>query len=135
MKKGKVLAIDYGSKRIGIATGDLELKMAFPRDIIKNKKGILKEILDLVNELDVKLIVIGLPLNMEEGHKENPIMKDVLNLVEKFEKAGLQVETVDERLSSFEAKDLTKPEKKGYNQHLDAHAAQIILQRYFDNLP
>ncbi len=64
MKKGKVLAIDYGSKRIGIATGDLELKMAFPRDIIKNKGGILKEILDLVNELDVKLIVIGFPLNM-----------------------------------------------------------------------
>ncbi len=134
MKKGKVLAIDYGTKRVGIATGDLELKMAFPRTIIKNKGDLFHDILDFVNELDVKLIVIGLPLNMEEGHKENPIMKDVVKLVEKLEKEGLQVETVDERLSSFEAEGLTKPPKKGYNRRLDAHAAQIILQRYFDNL-
>ena len=134
MKKGKVLAIDYGTKRVGIATGDLELKMAFPRTIIENKGDLFHDILNFVNELDVKLIVIGLPLNMEEGHKENPIMKEVVSLVEKLEKEGLQVETIDERLSSFEAKDLTKDLKKGYSQRLDAHAAQIILQRYFDNL-
>ena len=134
MNKGKVLAIDYGTRRVGIATGDLELKMAFPRTIIENKGNLLDDILGFVNELDVKLIVIGLPLNMEEGHKENPIMKDVVKLVEELEKEGLQVETVDERLSSFEAEGLTKPPKKGYNRRLDAHAAQIILQRYFDNL-
>jgi putative Holliday junction resolvase len=134
MNKGKVLAIDYGTRRVGIATGDLELKMAFPRTIIENKGDLFHDILDFVNELDVKLIVIGLPLNMEEGHKENPIMKDVVKLVEKLGKEGLQVETVDERLSSFEAEGLTKSPKKGYNRRLDAHAAQIILQRYFDNL-
>ncbi len=134
MKKTKVLAIDYGRKRIGIATGDLDVKIAFPRDIIQNKKDVFEQILLLVNELDVNLVVVGLPLNMEEGHKENPIMKDVLKLVEKLKKESLEVELVDERLSSFEAKDLTKTSKPGYNMHLDAHAAQIILQRYFDNL-
>ena len=135
MDKNKVLAIDYGSKRIGIATGDLELRMAFPRDIIKNKGDVFNNILSLINELGVSIVVIGLPLNMETTHRENPIMKSVLTLSEKFKKHGLNVELIDERLSSFEAESLTGGQKPGYNEHLDAHAAQIILQRYFDNLP
>ena len=134
MNKGKVLAIDYGTKRVGIATGDLELKMAFPRTILNNKGNLFKDILDLVHELDVKLIIVGLPLNMKDTHAENPIMKDVLKLVDDFKLEGIEVETIDERLSSFEAKDLSVPTKKNTKHRLDAHAAQIILQRYFDNL-
>ena len=134
MNKGKVLAIDYGTKRVGIATGDLELKMAFPRTILNNQGNLFKDILDLVHELDVKLIIVGLPLNMKDTHAENPIMKDVLKLVDDIKSEGIKVETIDERLSSFEAKDLSVPTKKNTRYRLDAHAAQIILQRYFDNL-
>ena len=62
MNKGKVLAIDYGTKRVGIATGDLELKMAFPRTILNNKGNLFNDILELVNDLGVKLIMFNEPL-------------------------------------------------------------------------
>lgn len=133
MEKGKVLSIDYGEKRIGLASGDLEHRIAFPRDIIENKGDALKRILDLCEKLDVKIIVIGLPLNMDEDCAENPVMKKVRKFVDELRSAvkgfGIQVELFDERLSSFEAKELTS----GMVDRVDAHAAQIILQRYFDN--
>jgi putative holliday junction resolvase len=128
---GKVLALDYGSKNIGVATGDFQFKMAFPRDVIANKglESVLEALLSICNELNVELVVLGLPLNMKAEHKENKIEKDVRALKSALEEVGVKVELVDERLSSFEAKQLT-----GKKRDVDAEAAQIILQRYFDNL-
>lgn len=127
MKKGKVLAIDYGTRRIGLASGDFEFKIAFPRDILKNNEGTLAKILDICEELEVSLVVIGLPLNMHDEHEENPVLKEVEIFADKIRAAGYEVELIDERLSSFEASHLAA---KG--DRLDAHAAQVILQRYFD---
>ena len=129
MKKGKVLALDYGASRIGLATGDLEHKIAFPRDIIENKGDAVERILNLCKELDIVLVVVGLPLQMQENRQENPILKELNKFVEKLKQAGLKVTFLDERLSSFEAKEMT-----GESRNVDAHAAQIILQRYFDGL-
>lgn len=129
MKKGKVLALDYGTKRIGLASGDLEHKIAFPRDIISNKGDALKRIFDLCKELDIVLVVVGWPLQMQEERSVNPIMPELKRFVERLEKMGLKIQLLDERLSSFEAKELT-----GESRNVDAHAAQIILQRYFDAL-
>ena len=131
MDKGKVLALDYGTKRIGVASGDFENKIAFPREVIQNKNADLAvaRILELSRELGVVLVVIGLPLNMKEEHVENRVMKSVKVLGGDLEENGVVVEYVDERLSSFEA-----AEKVGYNKGVDAEAAQVILQRYFDGL-
>lgn len=129
MKKGKVLALDYGTKRIGLASGDLEHKIAFPRDIILNKGDAIKRIFDLCKELDIVLVVVGWPLQMQEKRPVNPVMPQLKQFVKKLEKMGLKVTLLDERLSSFEAKKLT-----GESRNVDAHAAQIILQRYFDAL-
>ncbi len=127
--KGKVLALDYGSKRIGVASGDLEHGIAFPRDIIENKGDIFGKILSLCEELDVVLVVVGLPLSMEQQQEENPLMREVSSFVEKLRARGLEVALLDERLSSFEAS-----QKIGRKQGVDAQAAQVILQRYFDSL-
>lgn len=129
MKKGKVLALDYGTKRIGVASGDLEHKIAFPRDVILNKGDVIARIFDLCKELDIVLVVVGWPLQMQEERSDNPIMAELKRFVAKLEAMGLKVEFLDERLSSFEAKELT-----GQSRNVDAHAAQIILQRYFDTL-
>lgn len=129
MKKGKVLALDYGTKRIGVASGDLEHKIAFPRDVILNKGDVASRIADLCKELDVVLVVVGWPLQMQEERSVNPIMPELKRFVERLEKMGLKIQLLDERLSSFEAKELT-----GESRNVDAHAAQIILQRYFDAL-
>lgn len=134
MKNGKVLALDYGTRRVGVASGDLEMKIAFPREIIRNNGDVLQKVLELAKELGVCLIVIGLPLSMDEGQGENPIMVDVRALADGIRKGGFEVEFVDERLSSFEAAEMTGMSGLGKAEKLDAHAAQIILQRYFDGL-
>jgi len=125
--KGKVLALDYGTKHVGVASGNFELGIAFPRDVIDNKgqDSLVLEILKLVGDLEVLKIVVGLPLS--EGEDENPIMAEVRSFVEKLKASGLDVEFIDERYSSFEAAN-----KFGRAKKDDAQAAQVILQRYFD---
>ncbi|MEK7673398.1 MAG: Holliday junction resolvase RuvX [Patescibacteria group bacterium] len=138
LKKGKVLALDYGTKRIGVASGDFEMKVAFPRSIIENKSFdfVAENILKTCKELDVKLILIGLPLSMQEGQVENPILKSIKWFANKLqpliEEKGIELEFFDERLSSFEAERVFEEFKM--SGHDDAHAAQIILQRYFDSV-
>ena len=135
-QKGKVLALDYGKKRIGVASGDIEMGIAFPRIVIQNKSlpYVLGELTKMCKGLDVKMIVVGLPLSMQEDQRENRIMKDVKTFVEvlKTTFADLEIALFDERLSSFEAERLMSEYKiEGPD---DLYAAQIILQRFFNKL-
>ncbi|MBI5753818.1 Holliday junction resolvase RuvX [Candidatus Peregrinibacteria bacterium] len=134
MEKGKVLALDYGKKRIGFASGDLEIGIAFPRMVLENKgiDFVLAKIRDICRDLEVKVIVVGLPLSMQEDQRENMILKDVKAFVEKLKEVfnDLEVVLFDERLSSFEAEELMREYKMDGPD--DDLAAQIILQRFFD---
>jgi putative holliday junction resolvase len=139
--KGKVLAIDYGSKRVGFASGDLEMKITFPREVVENKShGFLVDWVEkFVDEWGVTMIVVGKPLNMEEGHQENPIMKAIEGFSSMLAKRFPELEIImfDERLSSFEADALMARDGKGEKdrkQNRDAYAAQVILERYFNSL-
>lgn len=138
MKNSKVLALDYGRSRIGAATGDLSLGIAFPRKVILNKgfEEVFAEVSQIVEEFGISIIVIGLPLSMQEGQRENTILAEVRDFVEflQAKMPDVKIELFDERLSSYEADQLM-------NDHLvvetgslgrDAYAAQVILQRFFD---
>ncbi|PIZ76173.1 Holliday junction resolvase RuvX [Candidatus Peregrinibacteria bacterium CG_4_10_14_0_2_um_filter_38_24] len=142
MFDGKAVCIDYGKKRIGVATGSLEMKMAFAKEVFENKgtEKAAEHVVDIVFEYGASLVVLGYPLNMEEGEK-NFMMREV----EKFQKAlggvlpkEVEIVLFDERLSSFEAQDVFKDlrEKGIVNRGTadDAYAAQVTLQRYFDRL-
>lgn len=136
LNKGKILAIDYGTTNIGLASGDLEMKVAFPRSILENKsfEYISEKLLQICDDFEVKLVVIGLPLRMKEEEEENLIMKKLRKFVNKFKpllKAkGIELELLDERLSTFEAREIM--ERYNLKGEDDMLAAQIILQRYFD---
>lgn len=136
MQKGHVLALDYGSKRIGVASGYLELGIAFPREIIANRgfEYVVGRIKELCEELNVAKIIVGYPFNMETNQKKSVMMKAVEVFAEKLKvdlvERGVEVLFFDERLSSFEARELMGGRRKA----VDETAAQIILQRYFDNL-
>ncbi|MBD3360770.1 Holliday junction resolvase RuvX [Candidatus Peregrinibacteria bacterium] len=141
MKEEKVLALDYGRKRVGVATGDTEFGIAFPRGVILNKgiSDLVDKLENLCKEIDAKLIVIGFPLNMREEQIENEIIPDVKNLKNKLENRLDEVKVIlyDERLSSFEADKLMEEAMKSYGKKQlgrDAYAAQIILQRFFDKI-
>jgi putative Holliday junction resolvase len=133
----KIMGIDYGLKRIGIAITDLLRIIARPFDIIKNvslKKNVLK-ILEIAKNNDVSVIVLGLPLNMNgtEGGMAETVRKFIEEI--KF-LSNIEVTTVDERLTTVQAErmligeaDISRERRKGLK---DKIAAALILQTYLD---
>ena len=131
-----ILGIDYGQKYIGYAIGnDITLTSSIQGTLIyKNQKKLFHEIQDLVNEWEVKLIVLGLPINMDDT--ESKMSKEVRGFKEKIEKSlNIECKLHDERLSSFEAKEQKEIIKKNKNKvqlnpGIDALAAQVILESW-----
>lgn len=121
----KILGIDYGEKRIGLAISDETFTLARELDILSPKEfwGQLDQ---LISNQQISKIVIGWPLNMN-GEKTKKT-EEVENFKLKVEsKTGLPVEVIDERLSSQMAEHI-----KGNKKDLDSLAAQILLQNYLD---
>ena len=136
----KVLALDYGKKRIGFASGDLENRVAIPKGIFENKgiKHVIPEIESFCDEWEIGLIIVGLPLNMDKEELENEMVQEVRYFVGKLREVfEIDIELFDERLSSYEADGLIKASggsSRDNKMHRDAYAAQVILQRYFDSV-
>ncbi|MDD5071774.1 MAG: Holliday junction resolvase RuvX [Patescibacteria group bacterium] len=121
----KYLGVDWGEKRIGLALGDDETKIATPYKTVGN----VEEIIKIIKEERVNVVVVGKPLKMQnEKLKMQNEFLDFLALLKK--KLDIPVETVDERLSSKAADALAgnKKEKAGR----DEIAAMLILQNYLD---
>ena len=123
----KVLAIDYGTKRIGLAVSDETETLARELAILPPKEfwGSIKDIIEREN---VERIVIGLPLNMSGQQTDKS--REVQEFSDQLQKVvPLPVEFMDERLSSVMAGNLP-----GGRENVDSLAAQIILQNYLDKM-
>ena len=132
---GRLLAIDYGARRVGLALSDPLKMIASPyRTIINNNNTILiEEIETIIAAEDVELTIIGLPLGMAGQKTEQT--KKVEEFVEKLTDRGIIIKYEDERWSSVAAKRSMKEQniKSGYNKDLvDQTAAAIFLQQYLD---
>lgn len=136
---GTVMAFDFGEKRIGVATGETMLKTAHALTTIETEvtETRFAEITKLITEWRPSLLIVGLPTHMDgSAHALTQLSKKFAQRLEG--RFNLPVMMVDERLSSAEAaQQLTGA---GVNARLqktmiDAVAAQVILQSYFDNLP
>jgi len=120
------LGIDWGEKRIGLASGDNEVKLALPLKTVST----LVEVLQVLQAEEINIIVLGKPQKMSGAQADNPLW---INFYEELkERGGRQVELVDERLSSLAAdaldgNDFEKAER-------DEIAATLILQSYLDSL-
>jgi putative Holliday junction resolvase len=122
----KYLGIDYGTKRVGIATSDDEGRMAFPFRVLPNSKTLTTEIGDICRSEHIGTVVIGESHDFE--NKPNPIMREITHFVTAIkEETGLPVEFMTEVLSSREASRIT-----GENSGNDSSAAAIVLQSYID---
>lgn len=123
---GKILGIDYGSKRIGLAISDESQTLARELTIWSPKEFWLK-ILDLVEQENIKRVIIGLPLNMSGEDTQSTIYAK--QFAEKLKKqTEVAVDFMDERLSSVMAQSIP-----GGHVNVDSLAAQIILQNYLDS--
>jgi len=135
MKAAMVMAFDFGLKRIGIAVGNAELETSNALTTISARDGIpdWNQIEKLINEWGPTQIVVGDPLNFDGSDSEmaTRARRFSRRLEARF---GLPCELIDERLSSIEAKALCK-QSNARSQHLDAVAAEIILQTWFDQRP
>ncbi len=126
-----ILALDYGTKRIGVAKGDTESCIARPFCFIENKgdEFVFNELEKIIKEEWVNEILIGLPhgLSGENTSQTEYTQNFINNVKQKF--SNLKISTIDERLSSREAYTMTS--KK---EHIDDIAAMIFLQAYIDKL-
>lgn len=137
-KHSKIMALDYGSVRIGVAISDFLWMLAHPFTVIQNDKNINSILKKIIQENNVSLIIIGFPLNLK-GEKTKKTLE-----VEKFANdviSNLKVEFKfwDERLTTKQAqnynlilnKSKKEKEKKG---NLDKIAATILLQSFLESL-
>ena len=133
----RVLGLDYGERRIGLALSDPLGIIAKPFTIIDRKKTAdhISRISEIVSQKKITSIVVGLPLTLK-GHysKQTEI---VLTFIDQL-KSDLQIPvvTIDERLSSVAAEKALQAQavKTGYNKgRVDETAAAIFLQEYLDS--
>ena len=134
---GRLLAIDYGDRRVGLALSDPLKMIASPYRTIINKNNtiLIEEIESIIAAKDIELIIIGLPLGMTGQKTEQT--KKVEEFVDKLTDRGIIFKYEDERWSSVAAKRSMKQQniKSGYNKDLvDQTAAAIFLQQYLDRL-
>jgi putative pre-16S rRNA nuclease len=134
----RILALDYGTKRVGVAVSD-ELKMiAQPLEFIPAEPfaDFLKRLKEIVHEKEIELILVGMPRNMDGSY--GPAALKVEAFVAALKGAlTIPIETLDERLTSVQANrfliqaNVRRDKRK---QKVDKTAAAILLQSYLDGL-
>jgi putative Holliday junction resolvase len=131
----KVLAVDYGSKRVGLAVGDSLTRIASPLALVAStrQQAVLEAILERTREFEVERIVVGYPLNMDGSR--GPACAAVDRFVAFLRKrVGVPVVLFDETLSSFAAEERGKEIEHDFRRRrkfLDSMAAQVILESFF----
>ena len=134
----RVLAIDHGTVRMGIAISD-ELKMiAQPLEFIPAEpfSGFLDRLKVLLSEYEVELLLIGMPRNMDGSYGDASIKVREFEVVLK-NSTTIPIKTYDERLTSVQANRVLSQgnvKKKKKRKNVDAMAAAILLQNYLDSL-
>jgi len=124
----KLLGIDYGSKKVGVAISDEEGTMAFPRYVLQNDNRLVEKISKICDTEKITEVVIGRSLNYKG--QPNNIMVKITEFKEDLEKGKkLKVHLEDEFLTSAEAARI-----QGNVEMLDASAAAIILRSYMEKI-
>ncbi len=132
----RVLAIDYGSSRIGLALSDPLKILASPFEVWENdtKESVYEKLDKLILEKKIDTLVIGLPKNMDgtQGYQA----QEVIDFFKEFKNKEIKkIVYVDERLSSVEAtkilheQGISEKKQRGIK---DAYAASVFLKEYLE---
>lgn len=128
------LALDFGERRIGVAAGSDETRLARPLTVLtrRSRREDFAAIARLAAEVGAERILVGLPYRMDGS--EGPQAQRVRRFARDLEhRLGLPVVLWDERLSSFEAEQIAA-EVGRRRRHHDDIAAVLILESYFAHL-
>jgi putative pre-16S rRNA nuclease len=128
-RRGRVLAIDYGRRRIGLALSDELGLLAQPLETLerRNRQSDLRRLSELVRKRGVQRLLVGLPLRLDgaAGEMAEEAARFALRLGKQLR---LPVELVDERLTSWEAEQLLARRRR--RRRVDEVAAAIFLDQY-----
>jgi len=126
----RILGLDIGDKRIGVAISDELEIISTPLEVISNDKKVKEKLQKLINEYKIKKIVVGIPYTLkgEVGIQA----KKVINFVEDIVmSAGIEVDYIDERYTTKISLKLL--EKNSKSKIIDKFSASIILKDYLDS--
>mgnify|MGYP002336502857 CR=1 FL=1 len=133
----RILAVDHGEKRIGLAISDLTGTIASPLSVIKHVSRIIDaaQVAEIANQNDVKLIIIGQSYD-EEG-KPNFAGRRAGRFADELKnQTNIPIEMVDESFSTQDARNarielgVSRKKRAG---HQDEYAAVVILQNYLES--
>lgn len=129
-----IMSVDLGKARTGIAVSDLSESFAFPKTVINeyNRGKLIDKILECAEEFGAKLIVVGLPKNMDGSSGERA--QECTDMADEIrEKSGIDTVMWDERCTTVSAHtylNMTDTRGKKRKQTVDAVAAVIILEDF-----
>jgi putative Holliday junction resolvase len=134
----RILAIDYGRKRIGLAVSDELHLTAWPLGALlhKNRRDVLRRLSEIMRDNRVEKILVGHPVHLNGTSSEMAVEAE--RFAARIQKElGVPVELVDERLTSWEAEQTVaetkvRRGKAGSRQNVDAVAAAILLREYLE---
>ena len=131
---GRLVALDLGAKRVGVAVCD-ELRITVtPLPLIERRswKDLLRRVAEIVEGYDARGLIIGLPLNMDGS--EGIAAKEALSVAENFRRSlNVPVYLQDERLTSVEAHSQMRAageKDKDIDRRIDSESAAIILRDF-----
>jgi putative Holliday junction resolvase len=123
----RILGVDYGTKRIGVAMTDEGAQMAFPKLVLQNDAKVIENFKKIISDNEIKTVVLGESKNFKMV--DNEIMKEILDFRDVLEKElNVDVVMYSEIYSSAQAEFF-----QGKTDLLDASAAAIILQSYLES--
>lgn len=131
---GRILALDYGTKRIGVAISDESQKIAFPKPFIEAEKK--DELLRLIADEGVEQVLVGLPKSLSgKETKSTEAARELAQWVKR--NSALPVEFIDERFTTKEIQTEMRGfemKSKKYRKETDSMVAQKMLERYLSKL-
>ncbi len=132
----KIICFDFGDKRIGVANSDIGESFAFAGSTlyVNGLEDAVQKSTEAVKQNDAKKIVVGLPKNMD-GSSSYRVERTHRFASLLSEATGLEVDFMDERLSTMEAYtylNITEYNGKKRKKVIDNLSAQIVLQSYLD---
>lgn len=133
----RIMSIDFGLKRIGIALSDPFKKFALPYTTVLNDVKVFENLKKIIEEKSIEKIVLGLP--DDSPNSANSVFKEVMKFKSELEKRfGLEIilwnETHTSKIAERRIIESVKSKKKRRDKALiDMHAAAIILSEYLDS--
>lgn len=122
----KLMALDFGTKRVGVASTDEAGEFAIPRAVWSNDESLLGKVIDFYHSEKIEKLILGESKDLTG--EANPVMEDIKKFKESLEKEGIEVVYHPEILTTREARQI-----QGNTDMTDASAASLILKSYIDS--